>query len=80
MRIRIRKRASSHFACVLRAGVADVDGLRRLNRYENSVQPSGVVMGANRSSVRRIQRLKRHKKLMKRLLAKAEAQAKTAAK
>ena len=30
-------------------------------------------MGSNRSGVRRTQRMKRHKKLVKRLLAKAEA-------
>ena len=37
-------------------------------------------MGANRSSVRRVKRIKRHKKLVKRLLAKAEAPAKAEAK
>ena len=37
-------------------------------------------MGYNRSGTRRTKRVKRHKKLMKRLLAKAETEAKTAAK
>jgi hypothetical protein len=35
-------------------------------------------MGYNRSGTRRTKRLKRHKKLVKRLLAKAEAAAKPA--
>jgi hypothetical protein len=35
-------------------------------------------MGYNRSGTRRTKRLKRHKKHVKRLLAKAEAEAKTA--
>jgi hypothetical protein len=39
---------------------------------------SGAVMGYNRSGTRRTKRLKRHKKHVKRLLAKAEAAAKTA--
>ena len=37
-------------------------------------------MGYNRSGTRRTKRLKRHKKYVKRLLAKTEAQEKTAAK
>jgi hypothetical protein len=37
-------------------------------------------MGSNRSGARRTQRLKRHKKLVKRLLAKTETQAKTTGK
>ena len=37
-------------------------------------------MGANRSSVRRVKRLKRHKKEVKRLLAKAETPVKVDAK
>jgi len=36
-------------------------------------------MGYNRSGARRTKRLKRHKKMMKRLLAKAEAPAQPAA-
>jgi hypothetical protein len=38
---------------------------------------TGAVMGYNRSGTRRTKRLKRHKKHVKRLLAKAEAAAKT---
>ena len=37
-------------------------------------------MGSNRSGVRRVKRLKRHKKEVKRLLAKAETSAKVEAK
>jgi hypothetical protein len=37
-------------------------------------------MGYNRSGTRRTKRLKRHRKHVKRLIAKAEAQEKTAAK